>query len=91
MLVHFPAAGLQTKFGIYDYGILECAVAIAERYPHSALAEADDVGKSARGEPGEKTRMLFNAPAQTGHYIHDAPASQCSGSIELARVWLGPS
>jgi hypothetical protein len=48
MLVHLPASGLEAEVGIHDVGILKCAIAVAERHPHAALAEADDVRESAR-------------------------------------------
>src|SRR6266436_1073776 len=60
MLIYLPASSFQTELGVYNVGTSECAVAIAQRYPHSALAEADDVGESAVRESSENAGMLFN-------------------------------
>ena len=76
VLVNLPRPRQVAEIGNDHPRSLKAAVAIAERRPHSAIAETDDIGKTAVRQLGEKPRVFLDAPSQLDRDIHCAPATQ---------------
>ena len=91
MRIDPPTAGIVAEVVDDDARRLERAVAVAECGPDAAVAEADDVVVPARGEPGETSRMLVDAPPECGSNVDDTPASERTRNIELSGFGLRPS
>ena len=81
-----PASRLVPEVGDHDLRILKTAVAVAERGPHAAVAEADDVGKAASGQRREESWMFVDAPSERGGNVENAPSAKRAGHIELGGI-----
>ena len=85
-----PAAGLDPEVRHDDPRRLEAAVAVAECRPDAALAEADDVGRTAAPQPREYARVAVDAPAGRSGDVDDAPAADRAGHVEAGGGRLRP-